>query len=212
MIEKVLVIGSHGKVGQLLVSNLVDLKFKVYAMIRNENQVAEMTDLGAHVVMGDLESDFTSLFEGMDAVVFTAGSGSKTGPDKTISVDQDAAISTIDLAETLGMERYIMVSAQGAREPEEMSKIQHYYEAKAVADNRLINSDLNYTIFRPGRLIDERGNGKVDISENHLERSSTSRENLAKAIAFSLNLPNTYQKVLEIIEGPTEIERALKQI
>jgi len=210
--KNILVIGSHGKVGKLIVKYLEESGYKVYAMIRDDTQKDEMEKMGAGVVIADLEEDFSYIYKNIDAIIFTAGSGSQTGPEKTISVDQDGAIRSIELAERFFVKRYILVSAQGAREPEEPSKIQHYYKAKAIADNRLINSDLQYTIFRPGRLLDGKGSGKVDISGGNLERSSTSRDNLARAINCSVNNRNTYKKVLEIIEGNVLIEEALSNL
>ena len=44
----------------------------------------------------------------------SAGSGAKTGPEKTTDVDQNAAIRLIEDCETHGVRRFVMVSAIGA--------------------------------------------------------------------------------------------------
>lgn len=49
--------------------------------------------------------------KGCDAIVFTAGSGGKTGDDKTLLIDLDGAGKTIEAAEKAGIDRFIMVSA-----------------------------------------------------------------------------------------------------
>ncbi len=210
--KNILVIGAHGKVGKRIVTYLSQYGYNVYAMIREEVQKDEMEQLGAIAVLADLEKDFKHVYKNMDAIIFTAGSGSKTGPDKTITVDRDGALKSIELAESYGISRYIMVSAQGAREPEVPSKIQHYYQAKSIADNRLQVSGLKYTIFRPGRLLDDEGNRKITISLNHLERGLTSRDNLARSIVETINNKATFGKTIELLEGDTELVKAFEEI
>jgi uncharacterized protein YbjT (DUF2867 family) len=209
---KVLVIGSHGNVGQRIVRYLSGKGHEAFAMIRDASQKSEMERLGGKTVVADLEEDFSSAYDAMDAVIFTAGSGAKTGPDKTIDVDQEAAKKSIDLASEKGIKRYIMVSAIGAKKPDAQSAIQHYFKAKAIADNHLMNTSLNYTIFRPGRLTDEPGKGTADMAENLGRKGSTSREDLALTIVESLLMPETYLKTIEILDGNTPITKALKDI
>jgi len=209
---KVLVIGSHGNVGQRIVRYLSGKGHEAFAMIRDTSQKSEMERLGGKTVVADLEEDFSSAYDAMDAVIFTAGSGAKTGPDKTIDVDQEAAKKSIDLASEKGIKRYIMVSAIGAKKPDAQSAIQHYFKAKAIADNHLMNTSLNYTIFRPGRLTDEPGKGTADMAENLGRKGSTSREDLALTIVESLLMPETYLKTIEILDGNTPITKALKDI
>ena len=45
----------------------------------------------------DSIEDLTETFNGYDKVLFTVGSGGSTGADKTIIVDLDGAIKTIEL-------------------------------------------------------------------------------------------------------------------
>ena len=210
--NNVLVIGANGKVGRLVVKYLAKKGKKVTAMIRSDDQGAFMSSIGAETCIGDLEKDFSHAFKDVECVVFTAGSGSHTGPDKTLSVDQEGAIKSIDLAMRFSVEKYIMVSAQGAKAPDEPSKIQHYYRAKNIADKHLIHSGLNYTIFRPGRLLDDSENRLIRISECFNDRGTTRRESLALAIVMSIDMPNTNNKILEILDGDNDIQKVLSAI
>lgn len=212
MLMKVLVIGSHGKVGKRIVKLLVEKGFKVRAMIRDRKQFDEMNALGAEVVIADLEKNFAHAYQDIDLVIFTAGSGSHTGPDKTIAVDQEGAIKSIEMAVRSGIKRYIMVSAQGARNPEQATRIQHYFRAKKIADDYLIQSGLIYTIFRPGRLLDEEGTGQIWLGREPSEKGSTSRDNLARVIVESITLTNTEKKILEVFDGDQDILEALNSI
>ena len=60
-----------------------------------------------------------------------------TGPDKTIGVDQDAAIRLIDDCRQVGVPRFVMISAIGADPSSDSPRIRHYLRAKGVADEYL---------------------------------------------------------------------------
>jgi uncharacterized protein YbjT (DUF2867 family) len=210
--KNILVIGANGKVGRLIVKNLVARRKRVRAMIRMKGQAEFLHSLGAETYLGDIEKDFSTAFENMDGLIFTAGSGSHTGPDKTIAIDQEGAKKSMDLAKKYGIKRYIMVSAQGARNLELPGKIQHYYKAKRIADDYLIQSGLNYTIFRPGRLLDERCRSTIEVSENINRKGTISRTNLALAISMAIDMTNTQNRIIEILDGEDDIIQALNSI
>ena len=85
--SKTLVIGANGQIGQLLVQLMCQQQLPVRVMIRHEQQAGYFQQLGAEVVIADLEQPLPdAAFTGCDKVVFTAGSGSKTGADKTLQV------------------------------------------------------------------------------------------------------------------------------
>ena len=198
---KILIIGSNGKVGQKLIGHLKKAGHEVYGMIRSEEQSEIIENLGGIPIVADLEKNFSHSYHHMEVIIFTAGSGGHTGPEKTISVDQQGAIKSIELAEELGIDRFIMVSAQGARSPEAPSPIQHYFKAKAIADNVLLKSTLNYTIMRPGRLTDEPSTGNIKTGEFFQEKGTTSRDELARYISTIINDRTTFRKVIEIFDG-----------
>ena len=109
----------------------------------------KFTGLGVPAVTGDLEQGVGKYLSGLDAVVFTAGSGGHTGPEKTLDVDQNGAIRLIKDCVTNGVGRFVMVSAIGADPNSESTRIQHYLRAKGVADGYLRASGLDYTILAP---------------------------------------------------------------
>jgi NAD(P)H-dependent flavin oxidoreductase YrpB (nitropropane dioxygenase family) len=45
--------------------------------------------------VADLEGDFENAYQGIDAVIFAAGSGGHTGADKTILIDLWGAIKAM---------------------------------------------------------------------------------------------------------------------
>ncbi|WP_342553334.1 SDR family oxidoreductase [Paenibacillus sp. FSL R7-0652] len=212
----VLVIGANGQIGKHLVEQLAqEGKHQVTAMIRKPEQADALKELGAQVVMGDLEGTVDELAEVMkdqNAIIFTAGSGGSTGADKTLLIDLDGAVKTMEAAEKQGISRYILVSAYGADQrskwPEE---IKPYYVAKHFADRALFASELNYTIIRPGGLKNEPGTGKVSVGAD-LKPGSIAREDVARVIAASLQEEKTYRMAFDLVAGNDAVPDALGKL
>ena len=82
---KVLIVGANGKVGTLLSGKLWGAHdFSPVALIQDNRQHTKFTAKGVPSVVGDLEEGIAHFLSGLDAVVFTAGSGAKTGPEKPL--------------------------------------------------------------------------------------------------------------------------------
>ncbi|MFD2533296.1 SDR family oxidoreductase [Gracilimonas halophila] len=212
----VLVIGANGQIGRRLVHDLKDANHTPVAMVRKEEQVSQFKKEGIKTVLADLEEDFSHAFKDMDAVVFTAGSDANTPKSQTDVIDRKGAIKAIDEAEEAGVNRFIMVSALKANRDEDLwsEAMQHYYEAKSAADEHLRNTDLDYTVLMPGRLTNEPGTGKVELS-NHIENiegRTITRDDVAVVIAELIDSPATFGKSLDLLQGETSIENAIKSI
>ncbi|MCR2822612.1 SDR family oxidoreductase [Lederbergia panacisoli] len=211
---KVLVVGANGHTGRLLVQFLANNSdHHPYAMVRNEDQEEELMNLGAvEVIVADLEEDISRVTNGMDAVIFAAGSGSKTGPDKTISVDQEGAIKLIDGAKSSGVKHFVMLSSIGADDPQ--GPIEHYLTAKRIADDHLKSSGLTYTIVRPGRLTHDQPTGKVELAEKIelMDDRSIPRGDVAHVLAASLKIENSKNKIMEVLSGDKDIDSAMEML
>ncbi|MFL0365068.1 SDR family oxidoreductase [Bacillus sp. PK3_68] len=211
----VLVIGAGGLTGREIVKQLAQSnQHLVRAMIRKAEQTDEMENLGAKAILADLEQDFSFALNDVNAVIFAAGSGSSTGYDKTIAVDQEGAKKTIDFAKEKGIERFIMLSSMGTADPEEApASLTPYLKAKKAADEHLIKSGLNFTIVRPGGLTSDPGTGMIDLSTRFSPLGGTiPREDVAQVLVEALTTKETERKVFEIISGYTPIKTALTRI
>jgi uncharacterized protein YbjT (DUF2867 family) len=208
----VLVIGANGGIGRILVDRLAEAGHQARAMVRQTEQVPALEAAGAEVVVADLEGETEQLEQavtGVDAVVFTAGSGPKTGADKTLLVDLHGALRTIDACERVGVDRYVMVSAMAtddiARGPE---KIRHYLAAKAAADRLLMASGLDWTVVRPGGLTDDEATGGIAVGVPRLEaRGSIPRADVADVVARCLDDDRTSRRVFEVVSGDTPVDQ-----
>ncbi|MFD1777659.1 SDR family oxidoreductase [Fredinandcohnia salidurans] len=213
---KVCVVGANGQIGKQVVELLKESsEHTPIAMVRKQEQVAHFENLGVETVLADIADNVDKIAEaitGLDAIVFTAGSGGHTGPDQTLLIDLDGAVKTVEAAEKTGVKRFVMVSALGANQREKWNEaIRPYYVAKHYADRILEQSDLRYTIVRPGGLLNEEGSGKVAIGEN-LTRNTIPRADVAKVIVASLSEENTYYQSFDLVSGEIPIVDALKNV
>tara|TARA_R110001583_G_scaffold192327_1_gene358681 strand:- start:375 stop:893 length:519 start_codon:yes stop_codon:yes gene_type:complete len=161
--NKTLILGASGQIGNMATKQLLADGQSVIALVRDKNKLADIaSDKKLDIVEADLEQDFSQAFNDCDQVIFSAGSGGKTGADKTMLIDLWAACKAIDYAKAANVSHFIMVSSIGADDPDQGSEqMKPYLVAKHMADEYLISSELNYTIFRPGSLTDDRATGKV---------------------------------------------------
>ena len=197
----VLVIGAIGQIGQIVVDKLKNHDaHDVVAGVRKEDQKKAFENKDIKSTFIDLEGsieDMEKAMENVEAVVFSAGSGGDTGADKTMMIDFDGAVKSIEAAKNAGIKRYIIVSAVNAdnREywsynNEEISIGGYYFAAKHYADVWLKNSGLDYTIIRPTLLLNEQGTGKAELAENVKQEGKKleiAREDVANIIVASLD-------------------------
>jgi uncharacterized protein YbjT (DUF2867 family) len=210
----VVVAGGHGKVGLRLLRLLVDGGHHARGLIRNPDHASDLEEIGAQPVLRDMEAldDISDCCEGADAVVFAAGAGPGSGAERKRTVDYGGAVKLIDAAKRNGIDRYVMVSAISADRPDEWSdQMRPYYEAKADADRRLLESGLDHTIVRPGGLTDDPGTGLVRVGTD-LERGSIPREDVAAVVLAVLETPSSVGKTFELVSGDTPIDEAIRAL
>jgi uncharacterized protein YbjT (DUF2867 family) len=208
---KVLVIGSNGMTGKRVVDLLRAGPHDPVAMIRNPDQRPVFDELCVPTVLADLEYPIDHAVRGCHAVIFAAGSGSKTGKDKTVLIDHIGAIRSVVTAQVQSAKRYIMLSALNA-DVNSTSAIAHYHKAKGHADNFLRESDLDWTVVCPGGLTNDPGTNRVAVSPECFGAGNTSRDNLAATLVACLDEPHTIQKSFSLLEGDTPIPEALKSL
>jgi uncharacterized protein YbjT (DUF2867 family) len=211
----VVIAGAHGKIGLRLGRALAGEGRQVLGLIRDPGQADDLQAAGVTPVVFDLEHDQRDLAEvisGAGAAVFAAGAGPGSGDARKETMDRDGAIRLIDACRRSGAGRYAMVSAMGARDPELPGDgFAAYLRAKAQADAALVRSGLQWTIVRPGGLLDDPGTGRVQIGEE-LPRGSIPRDDVAAVLAAVLRAPGTIARAFDVVSGTTPIDQALAQL
>ncbi len=201
-----LVVGANGQIGKQFCELAQKAGTPIKAMIRNEEQAAWFSERNIDTVIADLEGEFEHAFEGCDQVVFTAGSGPHTGPDKTLMIDLFGAIRTADIAKKKGLSRYIMISAMRAEQPlEAPEKMRPYMAAKFAADAHLRSSGLPYVILKPGRLTDEAASQQFASSFDEAGDNQISRANVAHALLHTLQTSSLTNQEYLLLDGKRSI-------
>lgn len=212
--KNVLVFGANGQIGRNLVEQLKNSEdFNPIAFVRKEDQVESFEKQDVEARLGNLEDSVEAikdLMENVDQVVFTAGSGGSTGADKTMMIDLDGAIKTMDATKESGIKRYVIVSAFNADDRSNWSEdAAYYFAAKHYADRYLQNSGLDYTILRPGMLTNDEGTGKVTVvKEGTPDDMDIPRPDVARFILEALRNDNSINKAYDLVGGDTDISDA----
>jgi uncharacterized protein YbjT (DUF2867 family) len=210
----VAVAGGHGKIGLRLLRLLAERGDGARGLIRNADQGPDLEAVGATAVGADLEnldSDAVARsIAGVDAVVFAAGAGPGSGPARKRTVDYGAAAKLIKACKLNGIDRYLIVSSIGLRDPDSWGdEMRPYLEAKLEADTELAASGLDYTIVRPGGLTDDAGTGLVEVAEWLEQYGRIPRDDVATTLLACLDDPGTIGKSFEMVSGETPIAEAI---
>ena len=210
----VLIAGGHGQVARRLIRLLARDDHTARGIIRNADHAADIEADGGVPVLCDLEhDDVRPHVGGADAIVFAAGAGPGSGPERKRTVDLGAAVQCVEAAEAVGVSRYVIVSSIGAQDPEGGPEaMRPYLRAKAEADARVAASTLDWTIVRPGSLQDGPGTGRVDVSTSLGRRGPVQRDDVALVLAETLQAPNTIGLTFELFAGDTPARDAVREL
>ena len=213
---RVAIAGGSGQIAILLTRLLTDAGDEVRSLIRDPAKSDRVRDAGGEPVVCDLEdaseNEVADAVDGADAVVFAAGAGPGSGPDRKWTMDHGGAVKLIAAAREKGIGRYVMVSSMNA-DPDAPGDDTFgvYLRAKGRADADLIESGLDYTIVRPTRLTDDPGNGRVEAGDG-LDRGEIAREDVAAVLAETLRSPNAVRKLFDVRAGDTPVTEAIASL
>jgi uncharacterized protein YbjT (DUF2867 family) len=210
----VLVAGGHGQVALRLLRLLADRGDRARGLIRNPGHAADLEAAGAVPIVADLErDDVTEHVRGADAVVFAAGAGPGSGPERKRTLDYGGAVKCAQAAERCGVARFLVVSSIGAQAPEASGEaMRPYLQAKADADAFVMGTGLDWTIVRPGSLTDDPGTGRVEVSVELGRRGPVPRDDVALVLAEALREPAAVRRVFEVFAGDVPVAQALRAL
>jgi NADH dehydrogenase len=154
---KVALIGGTGFVGGYLVDALLDANHEPSVLVRPGSEGKVRQPDSCRIVSGEVaDSDaLRQLFDGADAVIYNIGI-LRAFPGQGITFEKlhyEGAARAMDLARECGVSRFLLMSANGIRKGGTP-----YQHTKALAEEHLAGSGLDYTIFRPSVIFgDPRG-------------------------------------------------------
>jgi uncharacterized protein YbjT (DUF2867 family) len=208
--------GGHGQIALRLAKLLSQRGDQVVALIRNPGHADDVRQAGAEPAAVDLEhastDDVAQAIAGCDAVVFAAGAGPGSGPERKETMDYGGAVKLIAAAKQAGVRRYVIVSSMGANaDASGEDTFSVYLRAKGRADEAVRASGLDATVVRPGGLTNQAGTGRVRLGQR-LPHGQVPRDDVAAVIVAVLDSPNTIGRTVDLIGGDTPVAQAVAAI
>lgn len=208
--KKIIVFGATGGTGAQVVKQALEKNYKVIVIVRNPNSFA-VKHPNLKIVKGDvLDSiSFQNELKNVDAVVSCLGI-QKNVPTTVYS----EGIKNIAIAmNNNSINRVICLSAGAVIVPPKTSffmkfiiknvlqrLFKHLYADMRIMENRISETNLNWTIIRPSWLRDSKFTGvyRTSINEHLQSPSKISRPDLAHYIVNHLFDEKTFQSRIEI--------------
>ena len=215
--SKVFIVGGAGQVARHLARQLSQRGHVPRSLHRHAEQADELKALGAEPVLGNLleldASGLAQLMVGSDVVVFSAGAGGKGGPEMTNAIDGRGLETAVAAAQQAGIRRFLLVSAfpEAARGKVVSDTFENYMAVKKRADVHLAETDLDWVILRPGRLLDEAGDGKVRAGLA-IPYGDVPRGDVAAALAELVDQPQVNRIIIELTQGQTPVGEAIGKL
>ncbi len=213
----VVIAGAHGKIGLRLAALLAGRGDTVVGVVRDPDHRADLETAGAAPAVVDLEAadvdELAGHLRGADAVVFAAGAGPGSGVARKDAVDRAAAVLLADAALRAEVHRYLLVSSAGVDDPPDPGADEvwgAYLRAKKAAEDAIRDTDLAWTVLRPGRLTDDPGTGRVLLAPPPVDHGAVTRDDTAAVLLALLDAPQTAGLVLELREGDADVVEAVR--
>ena len=202
---KLLVLGATGGTGQHIVSQALDAGHEVTVFVRDRAKVAERPRL--RVITGNLQeaSPLGDAMRGQDVVVSALGRGYSFKSEHLMERTVPVIIAAMKSA---GVRRLVFTSALGVGDsfaeapllPRVFFRtlLRGIYADKAIGDELIARSDLDWTIARPSKMTDGPLTRRYHSGE-HLPLSSApsiSRADVAHFVLQAAGDPRTIGKKL----------------
>ncbi|MBS2532282.1 SDR family oxidoreductase [Catenulispora sp. NF23] len=213
---RIVIAGGHGQIALLLEARLSADGHTVQGLLRRPDGAADLVAAGAEPVVFDLESatkeSLAEVIRGADAVVFAAGAGGGSSAERKYTVDLGGSVLLADAAELAGVRRFVQISSMGAGAPASPGSDQTwvaYLDAKTKAEDDLRPRDLDWTIIRPGGLLNTPGLGLVRLAPS-TGRGTIPRADVANVLAEVIEQHAAVRQTLELVSGDTPISQAVE--
>lgn len=154
---KVAIIGGTGFVGSYLIDAMLSAGLHPVVLVRPGSEHKLLQPEQCTLVRGDLHNDsaISELLQAVDAVIYNVGI-LREFPARSITFEalqSYAPRRVIDAAEQVGVKRFLLMSANGVN-PDGTA----YQRTKFAADQHLMKSSMEWSIFRPSVIFgDPRG-------------------------------------------------------
>lgn len=218
---EIVVLGSNGKTGKLIVEGLAVSGNKVKPTFRGTPpSIYPVPETAANYVLHPVQADVKSVdslvnaVTGASAVIFAASASSKGGNAK--EVDYIGVENTAKACIQAKIPKLVVISSGAVTKPKSLGyKITNLFgnimDYKLQGENAMANlysnsgnSDLSYVVIRPGGLTDGKSSGsnKMEINQGDTISGEVNRSDVAEC-AIAAALSNTIPKnvIFELYEA-----------
>lgn len=206
----IIIAGIEEESGKCLLKNLAARgDCRIYAVARGEERPEGFSDMD--IAWVDPENSPPDEFmDGMDVVFFLKGCEKKTNDHHVNDAVLEETKSLVDAAQQTGVKQFVLLSALGANDPQ--GENEPYLYRKREAEDYVRNTDLDYTIIRPGELTRGEPTGKVELRKEieWIQNPEISCQDLASVLAGCIGASHIKNKTAEVLSGDTAVEDALK--
>lgn len=213
---RIFIIGVTGGIGHRLAPLLLANEHQVTGLHRKPEQADNLRNAGITLVLGDLmeltAETLAPLIRGHDIVVFSSGAAGG-GLDRTTRIDGDGPGHVVAAMKQEGISRLYLVSAfpEAGRGKDPNPRFEHYMTEKKRADADVAASDVDWVILRPGTLLHEDQDGRVNAGFA-IPYGTVKRGNVAQFLAKLIETPEIRREIIELTDGGTEISEAVNRI
>jgi len=161
---KIVIFGASGRTGKLLLNSCLEFGHQVIAYVRNQSSIEQKHE-NLKIIVGELnETDkLHTAISGAHACISTLGGNSLTKP--SIEFTQGIA-AIIQVMEAEKVNRFVYLSSLGTGESKKMMApairflivnlmLRVPLTDHALNESKIVESNLDWTIVRPGGLRDE---------------------------------------------------------
>ncbi len=171
---KLAIIGASRGIGRKVVDEALERGHQVRAMARSASKMEIVAD-GFEAMDGDATNgvDVFNAIDGCDAVILTLGVPRDLRVLKSTTLFSDATRVLIEQMEKAGIKRLLTVTGFGAGDsaeklstPERLTQkafLGRAYDDKDIQEQLIRDSDLDWTIARPGILSHNRKSGQYKV-------------------------------------------------
>ena len=232
---KVSIFGGSGFVGDYLIDELLKNNHQVYSLVRlgNEKKIRQLNKI--KVITGEIDNPtaIEQTIMNTEAVIYNIGI-IRESMYQGVSFEDlhyKGLIQCVNCAKKLNIKRFILMSANGAKENGTV-----YQKTKFKAEKYLENSGLDWTIFRPSLIFGNSNNKKEFCKElrdkmlsmpmpaplffegikfwnsGSFKMSPIHVEDVAKIFVKSLNMKETINKIYHLGGKNIDWKTIIKEI
>jgi uncharacterized protein YbjT (DUF2867 family) len=199
-----LVVGATGRTGQHVVYKAVQRGLSVRALVRDTQRAHSLFGDTVQIVTADVRQPETlqAAFGNVNNVICATG-GNPRSTDTPEKIDFEGVRNQVEAAQAAGVSHFVLVSSIAVTKPDHpLNAFGQILSWKLKGEYSLRNSDLVYTIVRPGGLTDEQGGqSALQIDQGDRISGKINRADVAEVCLQALEQPKARNTTFEVIEG-----------